>query len=115
MVRSSIQPKNKTTKRALGLEFVGDKEREGVDNIGGLHKIGRLGPLCQLWKACENIVLCFWTSYFLAILVDFLRLTFSQIIRVIIMLLLFVCFVHSNLKTDQSTSTQNGRFSSPPR
>ena len=50
--------KNKTTERAMGVGAgVGGNREGGFDkilkwwfgNIVGLHKIGGLGPLCQLW------------------------------------------------------------------
>ena len=53
MAQSSIQQKKQTTERAVGVGFGGNRERgfgqilkkEGVRNIGGLHKIGGLVPL----------------------------------------------------------------------
>ena len=48
---------NKTIQRAVGVELGGNKEerkvaqnlKKEVGNIGGLHEIGGLGSLCQLW------------------------------------------------------------------
>ena len=51
--------RNKKTERAVGLRVGGNRgggqnlKKRGVvgggpNNIGGLHKIGELGPLCQL-------------------------------------------------------------------
>ena len=55
--------KNKATVRAMGGgdrgwrqqgRGLGQSFKKGVGNIVGLHKIGGLGPLCQLWFQIIN-------------------------------------------------------------
>ena len=49
--------RNKKIEKAVGVAVGGDRERGSGQNLksggsqyrGGLHKIGGLGPLCQLW------------------------------------------------------------------
>ena len=69
-IRSEYQyssQRNKTIKRAVGVEVVDQKEEEGVDNIekswcrqyrggGGPYKIRGLGAICQLCMCitCSN-------------------------------------------------------------
>ena len=57
---SQNKTRNKAAKRAVGSRVGSDRKggrgwtklekKGGVGNIGGLHKLGGLGPLCQLYK-----------------------------------------------------------------
>ena len=57
MMRSSIQSKRQDKKKSSGSGVGGDREgeggqnskKEGVDNIGGINKVGGLEDVCQLW------------------------------------------------------------------